>query len=58
MPTSRGRSRGRYCPRCRNRISRKVRLCPICGALNLKAVDYLLAASALAGAALVIWRWL
>ena len=53
MPTS----RGRYCRRCRNRISRKVRLCRICGAVNLKAVDYLLAILLLSAGAYAAWRW-
>jgi hypothetical protein len=51
-------SRGRYCGRCRNRISRKMRLCPVCGAVNFKPVDYLVLALLLAAGAYAAWRWL
>lgn len=47
MPTS----HGRHCRRCRNRISRRIRLCPVCGALNLKYADYIIFATLLLAAA-------
>ena len=51
-------SRGRHCRRCDNRISRRIRLCHICGALNLKPVDYVLASLLAAAVVHVLWRWL
>lgn len=54
MPTS----HGRHCRRCRNRISRRVRLCPICGAFNLKAVDFVLVLLLSAAVVYAAWRWL
>lgn len=51
-------SHGRHCRRCRTRISRHVRLCPVCRALNLKPVDYVLVPLLLAGVALLALRWL
>ena len=48
---------GRHCRRCRTRIPRKVRLCPICKAVNLKPFDYVLFALLLACAAALAWRW-
>jgi hypothetical protein len=54
MPTS----LGRYCRRCRYRISRRVRLCPVCGAVNPKGVDYLALAVALfAAGVFALWWW-
>lgn len=44
-------SHGRYCRRCRNRISRKIRSCPVCRAVNLKPSDYLALALLLVAAA-------
>lgn len=41
MPLSPKRH-GRHCRRCRIRISRGTRLCPVCRKLNLKPADYLL----------------
>lgn len=49
---------GRYCRRCRNRISRKLRLCRVCGKLNLKPADYLLLALLAAGALLALRRFM
>ena len=54
MPTS----RGRHCRRCLVRIPRGTRLCRLCGAINLKLVDYPVLAVVLAGAAYAAWRWL
>jgi hypothetical protein len=54
MPTS----HGRYCYRCRNRISRKLRLCPICGAVNFKLIDYVFIALLTAAVVYAAWRWL
>lgn len=51
-------SHGRHCRRCHVRISRKLRLCRICGAVNLKAVDYVLLAAAATAAAVLAWHWL
>lgn len=55
MPTS----RGRHCRRCHTRISRRMRLCPICKAVNLKSFDYvIIALLLLAGCAvlaLALW---
>jgi RNA polymerase subunit RPABC4/transcription elongation factor Spt4 len=51
-------SHGRYCRRCRNRISRRISRCPICGAINLKARDYLMILLLLAAAMFAAWRWL
>ena len=48
-------SLGRHCRRCRTRISRSLRRCPVCGAVNLKPVDYLLIAALLAGLAALAW---
>jgi hypothetical protein len=53
MPTS----HGRHCRRCRVRISRKMRLCPVCGAVNLKALDYVLLAAAAIISAVLAGRW-
>ena len=52
MPTS----HGRHCRRCRNRISRKIRVCPICGALNLKPLDYIFIALLLAAVVYAVGR--
>jgi hypothetical protein len=54
MPTS----SGRLCRRCRIRISRKIRLCRVCGAVNLKPVDYIIFALLLAAGAYAVWRWI
>ena len=53
MPTS----RGRHCPRCRSRISRRIRLCPVCGRVNLKPIDYLFAALLAGAAVFALLRW-
>lgn len=53
MPTS----HGRHCRRCLVRIPRKIRLCRLCGAVNLKLLDYVLLALLLAGSAYAAWRW-
>lgn len=53
MPTS----HGRYCRRCRVRIPRKIRLCRLCGALNLKFVDYVLLALLLLSGMYAASRW-
>lgn len=53
MPTS----HGRHCRRCRVRIPRRLRLCRICGALNLKPVDYVIVALLLAVGVYAAWRW-
>lgn len=58
MPASHGRHYGRHCRRCRVRISRRTRRCPVCRALNLKPVDYLLIPALLAGVAALAWRLL
>ena len=50
-------SRGRHCRRCRTRISHRVRVCPVCRALNLKPLDYLLIVMLLAGLAALALRW-
>jgi hypothetical protein len=42
-------SRGRHCRRCRVRLSRRLRLCPVCRAVNLKPVDYAFVTLLLAG---------
>lgn len=49
---------GRYCRRCRNRISRKLRLCRVCGTINLKRADYALLALLAAGVLLVLRRFM
>lgn len=46
------RSHGRHCRRCLTRIPRRARLCPVCRAANLKAVDYVMLA--LLAAALIL----
>lgn len=51
-------SRHRHCRRCRVRIPRRVRLCRVCGSLNLKAVDYLVFVLLLAGGAYAALRLL
>lgn len=50
-------SRGRRCRRCRVRIPRELRLCRVCGAINLKLVDYAALALLLAGVVYAAWRW-
>ena len=54
MPTS----HGRHCRRCRNRISRRLRRCHVCGALNLKTVDYVTIILLSAAAVYAALRWL
>lgn len=53
MPTS----HARHCRRCRARISHKIRVCPICRAVNLKPFDYVIIAFLLAGCAVLLWLW-
>lgn len=48
-------SKGRHCRRCHIRIQRRKRLCPVCGALNLKVVDYAL--FAMVALAYLVWAW-
>lgn len=51
-------SHGRHCRRCRVRLSRRLRLCPVCRAVNLKPLDYLFIPVLLAGLAALAWRLL
>jgi RNA polymerase subunit RPABC4/transcription elongation factor Spt4 len=50
-------SRGRHCRRCRARISHRLRLCPLCRAVNLEPVDYVIITLSLAGLAALALRW-
>lgn len=50
-------SRGRHCRRCRTRISRHKRICPVCKAVNPKPVDYVLLLLLLAGLIILALRW-
>lgn len=50
-------SRGRHCRRCRARISHRLRVCPLCRAVNLKPVDFVLLLLLLAGLIILALRW-
>ena len=50
-------SHRRHCRRCHNHIPRRRRLCRLCGAVNLKPVDYVIFALLLAALAYAAWRW-
>lgn len=50
-------SRGHHCRRCRARISHRMRVCPLCRAMNLKPVDYALIPLLLAGLIILALRW-
>ena len=52
MPTS----HGRRCRRCRRRIPRGARFCPLCRTVNLKPLDYVLLALLLLAAAFAALR--
>lgn len=50
-------SQARHCRRCRARISHKLRICPLCRAVNLTHVDYWIIVLLLTGLSLAALWW-
>ena len=51
-------SPARHCRRCRARISNKLKVCPLCRAVNLTPVDYWIVVLSLTGLCLAaLWRF-